>query len=339
LFWTEVNLKHAIIGGKNYILAILRDITERKHIEERIKESEARYRVLFESCPDGILIADIETKRLQYANPAMSKMLGYKEEELKRMGVSDIHPKDKLEHVISEFGSQARGEKTLATDIPLLNKDRRVIYADVNSKPVLIDGKKHIIGFFRDITQRKRADDEIKNKTEQLKKLYELSKKIGSIISTDGLLPWIAENAAALLNIDTCSYRIKEGDYLIRCGGFGRGIEMMRKEKLKIGESLTGIVARDKKPLVVRNMQDDPRLINEHKNIAKRLGLVSFLGVPMMVEGEVRGVLCVSSKKYRRFTKSDIEFLSSFGEIAAIALENAKLFGEKTKWFSQFKAL
>ncbi len=90
---------------------ITRDITERKAAQEAIRGSEERYRSLFEFGMDGILIADIETKRLEYANPAICKMLGYSAEELEGMSISDIHPKDNFEHVISEFESQARRKK------------------------------------------------------------------------------------------------------------------------------------------------------------------------------------------------------------------------------------
>ena len=55
-----------------------------KRIEKALKESEERYRSLFEASTEGILIADIETMRLKYANSALSKMLGYSEEELKK---------------------------------------------------------------------------------------------------------------------------------------------------------------------------------------------------------------------------------------------------------------
>lgn len=55
---------------------------ERKQVEEAIKESENKYRTLFESSIDGILITDTETKSFKYAHPAMCKILGYSEIEI-----------------------------------------------------------------------------------------------------------------------------------------------------------------------------------------------------------------------------------------------------------------
>ena len=69
---------------------------------------------MFQDAAEGILVADIETKRFKYANPAICRMLGYTEKEMERMHVHDIHPKENLEYVLSEFDSQAQMKKTTA---------------------------------------------------------------------------------------------------------------------------------------------------------------------------------------------------------------------------------
>jgi PAS domain S-box-containing protein len=140
--------------ARKKIAALEREEAERKRVEEALRVTEERYRVLFQITAEGILIADIETMEFKYANPAMCRMLGYTEEELKRMSVRDIHPKEDLEHVKSEFEAQARGEKILAPAIPCLRKDGTTMYADVNTTVVLMDGRKYNVGFFTDITER-----------------------------------------------------------------------------------------------------------------------------------------------------------------------------------------
>jgi PAS domain S-box-containing protein len=145
--------------GVMYADGVFSDITDRKLMEKKLEQSEERYRTLFEYSVEGILVADIETREFKYANPAICAMLGYNAEELKRMSVSDLHPKDKLELVISEFEAQARGEKTLAPNIPCLRKDGAVIYAEVIATRALIDGIDCNIGFFTDVTERKHAEE------------------------------------------------------------------------------------------------------------------------------------------------------------------------------------
>ena len=164
LAWAKTNkvplrdMEGNIVG----VLGTYEDITERKQAEDALRESEERYRTLFEGAAEGILVADVETKEFKYANPAMCVMLGYTEEELKRMSVVDIHPKEALEHVISEFKAQAQGEKALAQNIPCLRKDGKTIYADIYTAKVLIDGRVCNVGLFTDITERKQVEEALR---------------------------------------------------------------------------------------------------------------------------------------------------------------------------------
>ena len=149
------------------------EMVEREGVQTALRQSEQRYRALFEAAGEGIVVADIETKNFTYANPAICEMLDYTEEELKRMSVMDIHPKETLEHVISEFEAQARGEQKLAADIPCLRKDGSTIYADINTAMVWIDGRKCNVGFFTDITERMKAEEELRKHREHLEQLVE----------------------------------------------------------------------------------------------------------------------------------------------------------------------
>jgi PAS domain S-box-containing protein len=167
-------------GQPIYMQAWFSDITERKRAEEAVRNSEARYRALFEHSADGILIADNETKVFKYANPAMCRMLGYTQDELKTLGVSNIHPKDDLPHVAAEFEAQTRGEKTLAADLPFLRKDGTIFHADVNATLVTLDGRPCLVGFFRDITERKRAEEERQQLLAQLLQAQKLE-SIGTL--------------------------------------------------------------------------------------------------------------------------------------------------------------
>ncbi|HPQ80868.1 MAG TPA: PAS domain-containing protein [bacterium] len=156
------------------IAATERDITERKWAEETLRESEARYRALFDGAAEGILVADLQMKQFRYANPALCRMFGYTEEELTRLGVADTHPKGSLDHVLAEFEAQARGEKTLATDLPCLRKDGTMFYADVSAALTVLDGHECNVGFFADVTERKRAERELKDQLEHIKRSSEI---------------------------------------------------------------------------------------------------------------------------------------------------------------------
>ncbi len=172
-FPLELSLSQCEVNGACLFTSIIRDITERKRAEETLRESEARYRALIDGSADGIAIAEIGTKTFKYVNPALCRMLGYSADEMRTMGVSDIHPKDAVQRVVAEFEAQARGDKTLATDIPCLRKDGAVVFVDINTAKITIDDRPCNVGFFRNITERKRAEGALRESEERFRILFE----------------------------------------------------------------------------------------------------------------------------------------------------------------------
>ncbi len=137
------------------------DAARHKLAEEVLQQSEKKYRVLFESCPDGILIAEKASRQFLYANPAICTLLGYSQSELTSMNVLDIHPKESLDHVLFEFELQASGKKPLAENLPCRKSDGTVVMVDINVAELILDGVESVIGFFRDITRRKLVEEEL----------------------------------------------------------------------------------------------------------------------------------------------------------------------------------
>ncbi len=174
------------------------DITERKKAERALRESESRYRVIFDNSPDGILITDIAAKRFTYANPSVCRMLGYTPQELTKLGVADIHPQDRLPQVIAEFDAVARGEKLLAPNIAFLRKDETVFYADISSLATVIDGMVCNVGFVRDITERKTADEALQASEDRYRQLTEDS-LTGIFIHQDGIAVFANPRLADML--------------------------------------------------------------------------------------------------------------------------------------------
>lgn len=139
---------------------ILRDITEKKSIEEELKQSEQRFEAIFDNALDGILLADAENKSFLIGNKSICQMLGYTYEEIRGLEVMDIHPEERMPYVLEQFEKQSRGEIMLAQGMPMRRKDGSVFYADINSTPIELSGRKYLLGVFRDITERKRAEQE-----------------------------------------------------------------------------------------------------------------------------------------------------------------------------------
>jgi diguanylate cyclase (GGDEF)-like protein/PAS domain S-box-containing protein len=146
----------------NAVAERLGHIIERKQAEEALQESEARYKALFAGAPEGMLVADLQTKQFRYANPAMVRMFGYTEEEFLRIGVADIHPKESLDYVLAEFEAQARGEKLLSPELPCQRKDGSLFYANVSGIMVVLNGRKCNVGIFTDVTERRQMEEALR---------------------------------------------------------------------------------------------------------------------------------------------------------------------------------
>lgn len=168
--WIET-IKTPIIDENGDVIGttgIARDITEQRKVEAVVRESEEKFRSIFSQLRDGILIADAETRSFIEANESMCRMLGYSRGELLRLGMQDLHRPEDLPAVQRAFEQQRRGDLTLAAGIPMLRKDGSVFFADVNGAILHIAGRACLAGIFRDVTERRKAEEALFESEERL---------------------------------------------------------------------------------------------------------------------------------------------------------------------------
>ena len=157
--WGRLRLDHdgAFLGH----IGTSADITERKEAEARLRESEQRFRGIYENAGTGIAIADLQG-RFQACNPAYAAMLGYSEDELRNtVSFELIHPDDREDNL-------ARIKRLLAGEVPSFEILNRYVAKDgaaiwVHKHVSLLRGASgrftHIIGLVTDMTERKRAEE------------------------------------------------------------------------------------------------------------------------------------------------------------------------------------
>jgi len=277
-FPVELSVSAVKAGDKWGAVGILRDISERKEAEKALRESEERYKTLFTQAAEGILIADIETKKFLYANSAICEMLGYETDELIGMTLSDIHPKESLDHVMSEFEAQARGEKKLAPGFPCLKKEGTIIYVNVSTTKVIINGKECNIGFYTDITEKKRNEEEIAIERAYFKQLFEGSQEAIVLCKNDGVVRDVNEEFTRMFG-----YKHDEA--------VGKTIDelVVPDNYMEEGKKLTNVTAQGSSHKIetIRKRKDGSTL---H---------VSILGTPIIVGDEQVGVYAI----YRDITE------------------------------------
>jgi PAS domain S-box-containing protein len=150
-------------GRVRSVLGISRDITERKRVEKILLESEERYRQLVEISPDAVIIH--QDGKITFVNPAAISMFGAKNshEILGRDVLDIIHP-DFRDSVRENIEKDLSGETTPSIELNLLRFDGTTIVAEGRGVKTIVDGKPAIQVAIRDITERKRSENEIQKK-------------------------------------------------------------------------------------------------------------------------------------------------------------------------------
>lgn len=151
---------HALQFDQQWVLFnSSREITERKRVDTALRESESRFHAVFDGSIDGILVADAESKQIVLVNRTAQEMLGYSSQELLGMKVHDLHPPADLPMVLDVFERRARGEHLPQAELPVRRKDGSVFFANIQATQLEMSGRPCSVGFFRDITEHRAAQD------------------------------------------------------------------------------------------------------------------------------------------------------------------------------------
>ena len=137
---------------------LARDVTERKLVELALRDSEERYRLLFESTPQPMWVLDQETFGFLTVNEAATRTYGYTKDEFLSMTLDDIGAREGLAALVIKDTMNADGPVT-SGPWRHQTKDKKNIYVQVTSHPVLFDGKNSRLVIVNDITERTLLDE------------------------------------------------------------------------------------------------------------------------------------------------------------------------------------
>jgi PAS domain S-box-containing protein len=180
--WRE-NYVYRLPTGE--LVAIYEDVTAKKMAVEAVFESEKKYRELFDNAGDAILIADTETAFLLDANKAAEKLLGRTRDELLGLNRLKIHPPIESGLYVDDFERHIASNQTVDAESTVLRKDGTIVPVRITTNVFEIHGKKVIQGIFRDITERKRAEEELRLSNERFFKSFHSSPILMSISEAD----------------------------------------------------------------------------------------------------------------------------------------------------------
>ena len=190
-------------------LITMLDISERKIALERLRSSESRYRRLFESAKDGILILDAYSGKIVDVNPFLMEMLGYKYEEFLGKELWELGIFKNIEESKAAFTDLQKNGYVRFEDLPLETKNGKPINVEYVSNVYFVENAKVIQCNIRDITARRKAEEALLKSESLLRELNATKDKFFSIISHDLKSPF---NSIIGLS-DLLSEKARTGDF------------------------------------------------------------------------------------------------------------------------------
>ncbi|WP_271255080.1 PAS domain S-box protein [Pseudanabaena sp. Chao 1811] len=154
-------------------------------LEERVnrlvQERETRYRTLMDGASDAIILADLQGYILE-CNSKSEELLGYSRDELATMHFSQLHPPEDLPDIIIAFERFAKQEIAQVFDVNFLSKNGEVIPVDISASVIEFDGKPIAQGIFRDIRDRKKIEQALRQSEERFRRMFD-SNAVGMIFA------------------------------------------------------------------------------------------------------------------------------------------------------------
>ncbi len=344
VFPVEISIKFSELDNKSYIVAIVRNITDRKLYEEAILASENKFRNLSENISGLVYQADPETFASVYVNKAHERLYGYSVEEWLRcpdLWADTIYVEDK-ERVLAAFKEARRKLKDGIIEYRIKSKYNNIRWVedhyswalDKKGKPTSLNGVVY------DITERKRANKELSTRLCQQASIAELSQ---SALAGTGIGVRMNESFKCMAEGLEVEYGkilklLPDGNSLLLLAGIGWREGLVGSAIVTAGpDSQAGYTLLINEPVIVADFRAEtrfnvPPLLQEH-------GVVS--GISVVISGKERpfGVLGAHTDKQRTFTRNDVNFLRSAANVIGAAIQRRRTEEDLEESENRFKRI
>ena len=318
-------------------------IQDLKRSREALKKTEEKYRRIFEDSKDMLFMTSADGKHAE-VNQAGVDLLGYgSKEEMRQVYAKDafLYPEDQKrlmkevqkEGFVKDFEVKLKRRDGSPIEVLITTNARR----DDSGKVVSYEG------IIKDISDRKRMEEELVQRTRELETLYEMGVLINQSLDLDTVFHTALEKALSVTGFEMGAiYLLNEkGDVLERKSGIGLPPTIIEDGKvLKYGEGVSGNAVKLKQPVIVS--------IAEYLSSRKATGLMeegiqTLVGFPLLAKGNVVGTITLLSHSPRDLSQREIDLLGSIGNQIGIAIENARLFSNvakaKSEWETTFDSV
>ena len=328
-FWSHIVVREGKTLGA--VITFI-DITERKQAEAALRKSEERWRSVYENSAIGVALTDLNGRFLA-VNRAYEKMLGYTEEELRKLTFLEITEEDYRDangELVSELLEGKRQQFQIEKQYRRKDGSLRWVSNNVSLVPGTESMPRFIMALSEDITQRKQAETALRKSEEKNRILLQINNAIITNLTQEALLHSISEALHPVFPFDRCaitlyqlerdSFRFLAVEGELHSDYFQTGLEFSRDE------TCGSWVFEHLRPLVRRDLEKEREYANERRLAAE--GIRSICVVPLVLQGKCIGLLSLVSREKDRYSDEDAVFLQEVANQVALAIQNMQSYQE-----------
>jgi PAS domain S-box-containing protein len=345
---TEVRLLRLPSEGQNLIRASIIDNTERKRAERALRESEAKFRALFEGSSQGVVLHD--ENGLLEANSAAVRILGRQSaQELLGKHPREMAPPfqpngESSEAMARKYIEECLTKGSVRFDWLACDPNGNDIPMEVALTRIEWSGRQVIQAFITDITERKQAERALRDANAELRREVEQRTRAEESLKQRVRMSTLNAEVAVALNagdelqpmLRRCSeLMVQHLDVAFaRIWTLNAATQTLELQasagcythldgphsRVQVGQYKIGLIAREKKPLLTNSVQSDLRISDQAW--AAREGMVSFAGYPLLIEDHVLGVLAMFSR--HPLAEDLLKTLGSIADSVALGIERKR---------------
>jgi PAS domain S-box-containing protein/putative nucleotidyltransferase with HDIG domain len=316
-----------VVGSRG----VVRDITGRKQAEEALLQSQQLLKKTLSSLLDAVFIIDADTVEIMDCNPAASTIFGYSRQEMLGQTTAFLHVDPaSLEEFRHHLNAEVDEKGFLfLPDFKMKRKDGTLFPAENSVVPLNNEQGRRTgwVSVVRDITGRKQAEARIQRQLEHLTAMSGIDRVISANFDLQLSLSEILIHVTKELGVDAADILILNPNLPILEFGAELGFrtKAIRKAQLRLRESISGRAVLERQLVQIPNLKEQP----DNPSLTTHLtgeDFICYYGVPLIVKGQVRGVLEVFHRTILEPDAEWFDFLNTLAGEAAIAVEITTLF-------------